>query len=230
MNKPSPIGHNNAPDPLDEIPAQFEDDRTEAESWLDGAPVETEDQMKAVDKLRKAMRQCRLDLVAAQKSESAPLYDAYKSALDRWKATIEDTQAIEKGLVALVDDFKRKLVIKKERAEAAARAEARKAQEAAERAAREADAANIEQQRAAQEAIEAAKEAQAKAVAASKDTVKGLKTKTLYAVDDHRKLLHWIATNDRDGMTAFIDEWARRNHKTHRNAAGLRVWDEKVAF
>jgi chemotaxis protein histidine kinase CheA len=230
MNNLSPVGHNNPPDLLETIPAQYEDARLEAENWLDGQAVTTEDQMNAVDALRKDMRKCRLDLVAAQKDAVAPLLDATNRERDRWKPTIEDTQTIENGLVALVDGFKRELAAKKERAEAAARAEARKAQEAAERAAREANAANIEEQRAAQAAMEAAKEAQAKAVAASKDTVKGLKTKTLYAIEDHRKLLHWIAANDRDAMTAFIEEWARKNHSLDMHADGLRVWTEKAAY
>ena len=229
MNELAPMGDNNPPDPLDTIPAEFEAVREEAENWLDGSPVETEEQMMAVDALRKDMRKCRLALVEAQKSATLPLHDKYKTEMARWKPTIEDTQAIEKGLVALVDAFKRELVAKKEREEAIARAEARKAQEAAERAIREADAANIEQQRAAQEAMDAANAAEAKAAKAAKDTVKGMTTKTFYAVDDHRALLNWIAQNSRDDLTAFIDEWARKNHSIDLAADGLRVWKEKVA-
>ena len=229
MNNLAPMGHNNPPDPLDTIIAEYEASRLEAENWLDGSLVETEDQMKVVDAVRKDMRKCRLALVAAQKSASQPLYDAYKTELARWKPTIDDIQTQEKGLVAIVDDFKRKLAKEKERAEAAARAEAKRAHEAAERAAREADVANIEQQRAAQVAIEAAKDAKAKAVAASKDTVKGMTTKTFYAIDSHKDLLNWVATNRRDDLTDFIEEWARRNHSIDLCADGLRVWKEKVA-
>lgn len=230
MNDLSPIGHNGPPDPLDTIPAEFEEARMEAENWLDGQKVTTEAQMDAVDTLRKSMRKCRLALVAAQKDAVAPLLDATNAERDRWKPTIEDTQTIEKGLVSLVDDFKRELAAAKERAAAAARAEARKAQEAAERAAREADAANLEEQRAAQAAIDEAKAAQAKAAAASKDTVKGLRTVTRHAIDDHRALLHWIAKNDPAAVTAFIEDWANKNHSLDRPADGLRVWEDREAY
>jgi membrane protein involved in colicin uptake len=129
-----------------------------------------------------------------------------------------------------VDVFKRKLAAEKAEAERKARAEAEAKRREAEKAARKADAADIEAQREAAEAMEAAKQAQAEAAAASKDTVKGLRTVTKYEVTDHRALLHWIAKNDRDAITAFVDEYARRNHRDIVGAEGLNVWQEKVAF
>jgi len=66
--------------------------------------------------------------------------------------------------------------------------------------------------------------------ATRKDTVKGLRTVTKYEVTDHRALLNWIAKNDRDAITDFINDWARKEHKARANADGLRVWTEKEAF
>lgn len=229
VNDLAPIGHNNPPDPLDTIPAQFETSRVEAESWLDGKLVETEGQMKAVDALREDMRRCRLDLVAAQDEAVRPLREATDAERDRWKPTIADTKIIEDGLVELVGDFKRKLAAEKERAEAAARAEARKAQEAAQRAAREADAANIEQQRAAQEAAHAAREAQAKAQAASKDKVKGLKETWHFEVTDFSVLLRWMNSNVRDDLETFAEEFARKNHRKT-DLPGVRSWTTKEPY
>ena len=91
-------------------------------------------------------------------------------------------------------------------------------------------AGNIEAQRAAAQAQAEADEAQRAAALASKDTVKGLRQVTRYAVDDHKALLNWIARNRRDDLTAFIDEWAKRHHKDCAGADGLRVWQEKEAF
>jgi hypothetical protein len=229
MNALPPRNHNSPPDPIDQIAAQFEPWRLEAENWLDGEAVESEDQMRAVDALRDAMRKCRLALEAGQKSESAPLYDAYKAALSRWKPTIEDTQRIEKGLVAIVDGFKRRLAAEKAAAERAAREEAARARRAAEDAARAADVTNIEAQRAAAEAQAAAELAQAQLAAASKDKVRNMRTVTLFEVTDHRALLRWIAANRREDITAFLDAWAERNHKAVPDASGLRVWTEKRA-
>ena len=100
---------------------------------------------------------------------------------------------------------------------------------AAEKASREADAANIEATRAAAAAMAEAEAAQRASMAANKDTVKGLRTVTRYEITDHRALLNFIAKQARDDVTAFIEEWARKNHKAFAHADGLRVWQQKEA-
>lgn len=222
-------GHNQPPDPIDEALAPYGDFLTEAESWLDGAAVETEGQMKAVDALLRQVKAAEKSVKDAEESEARPLYDQWKAAKARYAPTLEDLGRIKKGLVAIVDAFKRKLAAEKAEAERKARAEAEAKMRAAEEAARQADAADIEAQRSAAQAQAEAAEAAKKATDASRDTVKGLRTVTKYEVTDHRALLHWIAANRRDDITAFIDEWARRNHRDV-SADGLRVWQEKEAF
>lgn len=222
--------HNMPPDPIDEALAPFGDVITEAEAWLDGKPVESEGQMKAVDTLIKDMKAAKKAVEAAEESEAKPIYDQWKAAKERYKPTLTDLDRIVKGLVATVDAFKRKLAAEKEakrkEAERLAWEETRKAQEAARLAA----ANDIEAQRAAAEQAAAAGAAQKAAQSAAKDTVKGMRTVTKYDVTDHRALLHWIAKNDKDAVYAFIEDWARRNHKDQQAAEGLRVWIEKEAF
>ena len=230
MTELAPRTHNNPPDPIDEIISTYDDSRSEAENWLDGSPVENEAQMKAVDDLRKDMRRMRLDLERGQKSAAAPLYDVYKAELARWKPTIEDAKRIEGGLVAAVDVFKRKLAEEKREAERLAWESANKARQEAEAKAAAANAADIEAQREAAAAKEAAMEAERMAQAARKDQVKGMRKAVKYEITSHRELLHWIAQNDKDAMTAFIEEWARKNHKENRSADGLRVWDAQEAY
>ena len=100
---------------------------------------------------------------------------------------------------------------------------------AAHEAALAASAADIDAQRAA-DAAKAEAEAAAKAAkAASKNQVKGLRTVTKYEITDHRDALHWIAQHDRDAVTAFIEDYVRRNHRAA-NIAGVRVWQEKEAY
>ena len=240
MNEHAAIGHNLPPDPLDEALAPYGDFIEEASNWLDGSPVETEAQMKAVDALLKQIKAAHKSVETAQKSEAAPLHDAWKAALARYKPTLEDLDRVKRGLVAAVDGFKRKLAQERAEAEAKARAEAEakaraeaeaKARAAAE-AARLANAADLEAQRAAAEAQREAEAAQVTAAKASKATkeTKGLRTVTKYEVTDHRALLHWIAKNDRDAITAFLNEYARRNHSMGCQRDGLRVWQEKVAW
>lgn len=221
--------HNNPPDPIDEITAAYEADRLEAENWCDGEPVENEAQMRAVDALRKSMRQWRIALEAGQKSDAAPMYDAYKAALERWKPTIADAKRIESALVATVDTFKRKLAEEKRAAERAAWQAVEDARREAEAKARAADAASIEQQREAAAAAQAAIDAEKAARDASKDCVKGMRTVVRYEIESHRGALNWIVVNDRDAVTDFIDDYVRRNHKT-KNIAGVHVWKDREAF
>ena len=210
MNAIAKIGHNNPPDPIDEICAAYEGPREESENWLDGTPVENDAQMNAVDALRKDMRAMRMALEAGAKSATAPLYDAYKAEGARWKPTIEDAKRIEKGLVTLVDAYKRRRAEEKAEAERKARAEAAAAMRAAEEAARQADAANIEAVRAAAEAQREAEEAQRRAAAASKDTVKGLRTFDVTEVLDGTGYARWLWQNDREPLLAWMNEHARR--------------------
>lgn len=223
------IGHNMPPDPLDEALAPYSDHITEAESWLDGTTVTDEGQMKAVDDLLKAIKSAQKDVTAAQKSEAAPLHDAWKGALARYKPTVDDLDRLKKGLAALVDGFKRKLAEEKRAAEKAAWEAANRARLEAEAKAAAADASNIEAQREADAARAAAVQAEKDAQASRKDTVKGLRTVHRYEITDHRAALHWIAGNDREAVTAFIEEYVRRNHKAA-PIDGVRTWAEKEAF
>ena len=229
MNAPIRL-HNNPPDPIDDALAPFGDTISEAENWLDGTPVETESQMVAVDALIKGMKAAKKAVEAADESVTKPMYDAWKSEKARFKPTLDDLDRMVKGLVSAVDTFKRRLAAEKEAARKEAERLAWEATRAAEIASRTADASNIEATREAAAKMAEAEAAQRASMAANKDTVKGLRTVTRYEITDHRALLNYIATQHRDDLTAFIEEWARKNHKEHATAAGLRVWQEKEAF
>lgn len=230
MNERAVIGGNFPPDPIDDALGPFADIIAESENWLDGQKVETESQMKAADALLKGIKAARKAVDEARDLSTKPLHDAWKGEVARWKPTQDDLDRLAKGLVALLDDFKRKLAAEKAEAARKAEAEAWEKTRAAQEAARLADAGNIEEARAAAAAMEEAEAAQKAAMAAAKDTVKGLRTVTRYEITDHRALLNWIAKNDRDAITAFIDEYARKEHKVIANADGIRVWTEKAAF
>ena len=230
MNELAPIGHNQAPDAIDEALAPYGDYITEAEAWLDGAAVENETQMKAVDALLKEIKAAEKAVTTAQKSEAAPLHDAWKAALARYKPTLDDLDRMKRGLIAAVDGFKRKLAAQKAEAERKAREEAEAKARAAHQAAMKASETDLEAQRAAAAAQAEAEEAARAAAKASKDSaVKGMITRTFYEVENHKELLNWIARNRRDDVTAFIEEWARKNHSLGAKVPGLRVWQEKVA-
>jgi hypothetical protein len=230
MTQAATIGHNQAPDPIDEALAPYGDAISESENWLDGSPVETEAQMQAVDALLKEIKAAEKAVTNAQKSEAAPLHDAWKAALARYKPTLDDLDRMKRGLIAAVDGFKRKLAAQKAEAERKAREEAEAAAEALRQAHIEARASDLEAQRQLAAIEQEAEIARIKAAQAAKAvTVKGMITKTFYEVTDHRALLHWIAKNDRDAITGFVEEYARRNHSLTKPMDGLRVWQDRVA-
>lgn len=229
MNAHPQIGDNNPPDPIDEALAPFGDTITEAESWLDGSKVESEGQMLAVDALTKEIKAALKSVNAGEKSAASPLHDAWKAEKAKWKPTIDDLTRIRDGLVSLVGDFKKKLAAEKAAAERAAWEEADRARREAEAKAAEAAGGDIEAQREAAAAKEQAAALVKEASATAKDTVKGMRKVQKYEIQDHRAALHDIAQNDHPAMTAFIDEYVRRNFKT-RSIKGVRVWEEKEAF
>jgi hypothetical protein len=225
----STIGHNNPPDPIDTALAPFGDAIEEAQNWLDGQPIENEEQLRATDELLKTIKTAIKELNAARDEATKPLHEAWKAEIARWKPTQDDLERISKGIVAAQDPFKRALAAKKEAEKRAAWEAAEKARKAAEEAALSAKASDIEAQRDAAEKAALAQRAAEEASAKQKDKVKGMRTVHLYEIEDHRAALHWIAQNDREAMTAFIEAYVAKNHKDA-EIAGVRRWTEKEAF
>jgi len=223
------IGHNNPPDPLDDAIAPFSDTISEAENWLDGTPVESEGQMKAVDDLIKGIKAARKSVDAARDDATKPLHAAWQAEIARWKPTQDDLDRIVKGLLAAVDGFKRKLAAEKEEARRAAERAAWEATRKAQEAAQSAQAADIEAQRQAAQAKAKAEAAQAAAKSLAQDTVKGLRTVQRYEITDMRAALHWIARNDKDAMAAFIESYVAKHYKTAQ-IDGVSVTTTKEAF
>lgn len=227
MNAPAALGHNAPPNDIDEALAPYSEYIDEAQNWLDGKVVEDEPSMKQVDEILKNVKAAHKAASVAEESATKPLYDVWKAEKARFKPTLDDLDRLKKGLAALVSDFKKRLAAERERERREKEAEARRKAEAAAEAARQAEATDIEAMRAADEAQREAIEAQK--AAKSVEKVKGLVTVTKYEVTDERALLYWICREDREAVTAFIHEYARRNHKALGNVDGLRVWQDKVA-
>ncbi len=228
-NERAAIGGNNPPDPIDEALAPYMDAIDEAENWLDGEAVESEEAMKAVDALIKDVRAAKGAVAKAKKSATAPLYDAWKAEGARWKPTEDDIERRLKGLAAVVDPFKRKLAEEKEDAKRKAYEEARAKERAAEEAAAKANAASYEEQVEADRLKAEAMRAKEAASAANKDKVKGLRTVHKHEVDDYKAAINWIARNDREAMCAFIDEYVRK-HCRDKDISGVNTWTEKEAY
>ena len=229
VNPRAVIGSNNPPDPIDLALEPYADIIAEAEQWLDGATVENDAQLKATDELLKELKAARKAIDAARDECTKPLHEVWKAEVARWKPTQDDLDRQVKCLVAAQAPYKAKLAAEKEEARRKAEAEAARKIEEARRAHQAANAASIEQQRAADEAMKEAEAAQKRASAAAKDSVKGMRTVQVYEIEDHRAALKWIALNDREAITAFIEEYVRRNFKI-RQIDGVKVETRKEAF
>lgn len=222
-------GDNLPPSPIDIVAAEYDSTISEAQNWADGEPVTDESGMLAVDAVLKEFKTYKTALTKAGKEMTAPLHTAWKAEVAAVKVYTDDADRLQGCLVDVVAPFKAKLAADKEAERKAAWEAARAAEREAEALAAKANAGNIDDQRAADAAKQAQTDAQKAASVAQKDTVKGMRTVTKYEIDDHRAALNWIAQNDRDAVTAFIEEHVRKNHKAQ-EIAGVRVWQDKEAY
>ena len=225
----APIGHNNPPDPIDVALQPYADVLLEIGNWLDGAEVENEGQLEATDRLLKELKAARKAIDTARDECTKPLHEAWKSEVARWKPAQDDLDRQVKCLVAAQAPYKTKLAAEKEAARLKAEEAARAKAEEARQAHLKAQAASIEEQRKAAALIEEAEAAAREASRAAKDTIKGMRTVHVYEIEDYRAALHWIAKNDRDAVTAFIEDYVRRNFKTYL-IDGVKAETKKEAF
>lgn len=223
------IGGNNPPDPIDLALEPYGDIIEEAANWLDGAVVENEDQLKATDRILKELKAARKAVDLARDEVTRPLHEVWKAEVARWKPTQDDLDRQVKCLIAAQTPFKEKLLAEKEAAARKAQEEADAKAEAARQAHLAANASSLEDQRKADELLREAEAAEKAASRAGKDTVKGMRTVQVYEIESHKAALHWIATHDRDALTAFIEEYVRRNFKL-RPIDGVKVETKKEAF
>lgn len=224
------IGHNNPPDPIDLALEPYGSILEEVANWLDGAEVENEGQLKATDALLKELKAARKAVDEARDEVTKPLHEAWKTEVSRWKPTQDDLDRQVKCLVAAQAPYKSRLAAEKEAARIQAEAAATAKIEAARQAHIAANAASLDDQRAADDLVREAEAAQRAAARAAKDTVKGMRTVQVYEIESHKDALNWIARNDREAMTAFIEEYVRRNFKGRPIDGVKKVETKKEAF
>lgn len=229
INARAVIGGNFPPDPIDVALEPYGSILEEVANWLDGAEVENEGQLSATDALLKELKAARKAVDTARDDATKPLHEAWKTEVARWKPTQDDLDRQVKCLVAAQAPYKSKLAAEKEAVRVAAADEAAAKADEARRAHLAANAASLDDQRKADDLIREAEDAQRIAARAAKDTVKGMRTVQVYEIESHRNALNWIARNDREAVTAFIEEYVRRNFKG-RPIDGVKVETKKEAF
>ena len=223
------IGHNNPPDPIETLLAEWDGTLSEAQNWTDGEPVTDKAGMDAVDIVLKEIKSYRSALTKAAKERTDPLHKVWKSEVAAVKVYTDDADLIQKALVATVAPFKEKLAAEQREVERLAWAETNRLRREAEALAAKANVADVDAQREANAARQTVIDAEKTAKKAVTAAPKGMRKVTKYETTDRKAALHDIAANHRDAMTAFIDQFVASNHKKF-TIAGVRVWEEKEAF
>lgn len=212
----SGIGHNSPP-AFDAYSLALEDVRLEAGNFLDGSPLETQEQADALGVIVTTAKRLRRDADAARAEEKRPHDDAAKAVQSKWKPLLDQVDAITSAAQAPLTDFLARKEAEQQEAARIAREEAERIQRealAAERAA----AGNIEATEQARQlakdadkAVKAANRAdKAKAHVAGMDRAVGLRTYRLVTVTDRRALLEWVMRNDAEALAEFLTEYAER--------------------
>lgn len=238
MNEIAAIGHNNPPSPFSDAVTALETVRVEAENWLDGEPIETQEQADAVGSLINDIRNARKDADTARKVEAKPFDDAKKEVQARYKPLLDSADTMLAACKELLAPF-----LAAQEAERKAEAERKRAEaEAAQRAATEAAMAAAETDLKAREEAEAkiaeAKRAEAKAREAETRRVGGkgrgraVTLRTVYEaeVTDMTQLArHYWQTRKAD-VAEFFEEMAKRDVSNGvRGLPGVTVHEKQVA-
>ena len=236
----APIGHNNPPaDPFGAIEAHIRDLYAEAKGFLDGEPIATEGQAKAVADLLDQIRQAEKTADEARKEENRP-YDEGKAAVQaKYNPLIGDTKAV-RGLTVLASEACKAALApwrqEQERIKQAEAAEARRvAADAAAKAAEAARAArdDLAAQEAATAAIRDADQAAKLATRAEKAATTGTGLRSYWTpklVDGVAAARHYWQT-DRAACEEFFLSLANRDTRAgHRTIPGFEVIEERRAL
>lgn len=134
MSNLAAIGHNQPPTPFDETAAEIDGLYEEAEHWLDGAVVDSEELAEGIAILLNTLRLAGKDAEALRKEEKKPLDDAAKAVQEKFKPLTDKvkraTDACKKALtpwLAKKEAEQRTEAEEKRRIAEQAEAEARKA-------------------------------------------------------------------------------------------------------
>ena len=167
-------GGNNPPEPTpyekagEEITVLY----SEAEGWLDGVAVDTQDMADGLAKLLNLLRDARKVADEARKVEAKPFDDGKAEVQARYKPLLEKADRATDVCKKALAPWLTKLEREKAEAAAAARREAEGKAAVAQAAIRAAPVDNLAEREAAEELLKAAKKADAAANRAERDTAK----------------------------------------------------------
>jgi len=238
------IGGNNPPEPFDLSRKAITDLYDEAKLWLDGTPVETQEQADAVNTLKARIKEAAKQAEENRKAEIKPLKDQTDAIQAKYNELIGENKSVtglavkaEQACNAALKPYLLKLAQIQEAAAKAAREEAERKQQEALAAMRERDAANLQQRELAEQLVKEAKQAEeaarkaegAKAHAKGEGRATGLRTVYKAVLDNEREAAAWVWQDRRTELMAFVQEQADKAVRDGaKSVRGFKVIEEKV--
>lgn len=239
------IGGNNPPmTAYDAVKANIDDLYDEAKQWLDGTPIETQEQADAVNTLKASIKDAIKAAEAARVKEIEPHKAKVDEIQGRYNELIGSNKSVTgiaiKAEQACNDALRPYLVAlqKKQEEEArAAREEAARKQAEAMEAMRQRDAANLAQREEAERLVKEAKAAEdaarkaenVKAHAKGDGRATGLRTVYRAVITDNKEAAAWVWVERNAELMAFVQEQADKAVRSGaRSIRGFNVIEEKV--
>ncbi len=240
------IGHNGGPelDAFEAVRIDIDDLYAEACLWLDGEPVETQEQANAINTLKDRIKKAIKAADEARKAESEPFKTKIDEIQARYNELIGNNKSItgiaikaEEACNAALKPYLLELDRQQKEAARLAREEAERKQREAMEAMRQRDAANLAQRdeaerlvREAKAAEEAARKAEnAKAHAKGDARATGLRTVHRAVMVNTKEAAAWIWRERYDELCVFIQDQADKAVRAgSRSIPGFNVVEEKV--
>ena len=236
------IGHNNPPEPtpyeqaVEEMTILY----SEAEGWLDGVAVDTQDMADGLAKLLNLIRDAKKRTDEARKVEAKPFDEGKAEVQARYKPLLDKADLASDACKKALAPWLAKLEREKAEAAAKARREAEEKAAAAQAVIRAAAPDNLAEREAAEDAVKAAKKADMAANRAERDTAKAssggvgravsLRTHYRPVLTDGVAAARHYWQHRRPEMEAFLVSLAERDvRQAQRTIPGFDVVEEKTA-
>jgi hypothetical protein len=221
-NERAVIGGNNPP-PFETIKSEIDDLYCEAKLWLDGAPVETQEQADALNTLADKIRKVEKRAEELRKIEAKPFDDGKAEVQSRYNPLISEKGGLTTKALTVIKDalrpFLQALEAEKNAKAMEEREAAIKATQAAQEAMRNREACNLADQEAAEALVTAAKIAEKAATKAENDKAQakgegramGLRTVKEVVMTDNTLAAKWAWSHHRDELLQFVQQLADKD-------------------
>jgi len=241
------IGHNGGPPmtAFEAVKINITDLYEEAKQWLDGSPVETQEQADAINTLKATIKDAIKAAEEQRVKEKAPLDDQIAEIQSRYNELIGNNKSVtglaikaEQACNAALKPYLLKLAEQQAEQARIAREEAERKQREALEAVRQRDAANLQSRDEAEAKIQAAKEAEEAAKRAEKvkahakgdGRATGLRTVYRAEMVDFKTAAAWTWKERNEELRVWVQEQADKAVRDQKLRAipGFNIIEEKV--